>query len=192
MNYIQKREKKIRQVRVWIYCRWAVALVFVVFAGLFSMGLWVPDAPSEWGTTTLQYGDIKKEYVPFSKYKEVVITGLDGNKYVVQRNQELSLEDLKALLEKGKSYSATYATTPLGVRQIRGLYRGDQAIISLASYVEIWQTQRDRCSVAMWTSLCLGVLSWILIDRLWCRELYRKIRTYKEEIHQRLEKSKKA
>lgn len=192
MNYMQKREKKIQQLRRWIFARWAVALVFLLFAGLFSMGLWVPDAPTEWRSATLQYHNVKKEWIPGKKHKEVVITGLDGSKYVVQRNSEITLEELEALLESGKSYSATYATTPLGVKQLCGLYREDQVLIPMEYYVALWQKQRDRCSAAIWISLGMGVLSWILIDRIWCRELYKEIRKYKEEINRRIEKSKKA
>ena len=186
MNYIKKREKKIRRLRTRIFARWSIALVFLLFAGVFSLGLWIPDAPSEWKSTTVQYHDIRKEWI--AKRRELVITGLDGSEYVVQRNNKTTLEELNALLERGKSYSATYATTPLGVKQLRGLYCEDQVIIPIERHLAIWQKQRDSCCVGMWISFGASVLSWILIDRIWCRSLHQEIRKYKEEITVRIEK----
>lgn len=188
-GYIIERNGEIRQLRQTIRCKYLATLLIAVFIPIWIFGIacyqW--QSPENWTQIEIVYSHLSRESIGMRRGVSAVLNAADGRKFVVQK-KKISFRDLGARLNPGEGCALIYSKSIAGGDILEALSDDRGTVISLEDSVAQWEEQRAVCVAGLWVTCGIEIVALILIDRLWCRKEYAKIRLQKEKIRQREER----
>lgn len=100
----------------------------------------------------------------------------------------VSLEDLQEGLVAGKTYTIIYSETIMGGNILEVIYSDQYVFLDVSASVNDWNMERTKCVIALVATIGMEVIALILIDRLWCKKEYARIKELSSDIEARKER----
>lgn len=185
-GYIRNKQEAIASARRAIIGKYSITiLIWMMIPVWLSLGLLDNPNPDRWIGTEIVYSHISREQMGFRRGKDDVLNTADGQRFVFGG---VSAQVLEEELIPGQTYTVVYAPIISGGNGINALYDENREYISMESSVAQWEQNRVSYSVAVFATAGIGILSLVLIDRLWCRKEHEKIQKLREDVVRREKK----
>lgn len=183
-GYIKNKKEAICSVRKSIFWKYALTFPILLFIPVWLLGICGVGSPDDWKDTEVVYSHISSETIGLRRGKSNVLNAEDGRKYVIP-SKLIAAEHLKEMLVAGETYSLVYLETIAGGDHIEELYDVQNTFLDRSVSVAAWEKERQECALALHTTMGLEMIALILIDRLWCKGEYAKIRKLRLDIKKR-------
>lgn len=185
-GYIKNKKAAVASERTTILYKYAVSLLILVFVPIWLLGLFGNQPPEKWTHTEIVFSHISKEKVGARRGKDYVLNARDGRKFLLQAKY-VDGNALSSHLQPGDTYQIVFSEIVPGYR-MEALYSETETFQKLEDSVLQWEKEHNGFIIALIVNLGLEAIALILIDRLWCKPEYAKIKKLKADIQRRKER----
>lgn len=192
-GYIKNKKEAIRSVRRAIYSKYAFTVFIFIWLPVWLFCLLINDqyGPKKWEQVEVTFSHFSEERIGLQRWHSKVINTKDGRKFVVP-TKRISVEELEAVLSPGDVCTITHSKILSGGKPIETLSCKGMVLLSREDAESRWQKEHNEIILAIWITILLAVAALTLIDRLWCKPEYKRIKKLKADIDRRIRKRTKS